>query len=120
MNEKPSPITLIAIIKAIAIGFIMGVIGVSIGAFPIMYLRNQVFEFLKSIYGSYFAVPDVLHYLVLGYPLYIGAIVLLPVGGALVGIIGAVIGLIKRSTRTWLWGGVAGLLLNFIVSFHAQ
>ena len=120
MINKLSSRTTIAVVKAIAIGLVMGVLGVIIGAFPVMYLRNQLFDILKNHYGSFTAVPDIWHYIVFGFPLYIGFILFLPVGGAVIGIIGTVIGLLRRSNRLWLWGGVTGLLLNFLVSFHAQ
>ena len=58
-----------------------------------------------------------MHY---SYPIWVNAMfIVLPIGGALFGIVGAIIGLLRNSTRVWLWGGIAGLLFNFVVSFVA-
>ena len=115
MNE------ILSYIKTGAVGLVMGVFGSIIGFFPFMFLRDQLIDFFVwKTYGSYSKTPDFLLYLIGGLPLPFDLIIILPIGGALFGIIGAIIGLLRHSTRVWLWAGVAGLLFNFLVSFWSQ
>lgn len=107
-------------LKSAVIGMVMGGIGAILGVFPMLHLRSQIFGLLIRTYSSYRAIPEILLSLINGFPLDIGAILYLPVGGLLFGLAGAAVGLLRRSSRIWLWGLMAGLLLNFLVSFHAQ
>ncbi len=115
MNEKPS------YLKTVLIGLVMGLIGSIVGFIPVMYLHYQLTDFLVyKIFGSYNTTPDALLYLVAGLPLPFAGILIVPIGGAIFGIIGALVGLRRHSVRIWLWAGIAGLLVNFLVSFWAQ
>ena len=115
------PNRIVDYIRARLIGLGAGIIGVLIGIYPINLLRYQITYFVVySIFGSYNATPNILLSLLNGYPIWVNLMfIVVPIGGALFGIIGAIIGLLRNSTRVWLWGGIAGLVFNFVVSFVA-
>ena len=111
MNEKPS------YLKTVATGLVMGVIGAIVGFFPMMFLHGWLYE----MFDSYISPgPSILLFLVAGFPMPFAGIFILPIGGAIFGCIGSFIGMKRHSSRLWLWGGVAGFLFNFFVSFWAQ
>ena len=102
-------------LKAGGIGLIAGIIGAVIGFLPIDLLKIFLVEsILLRVFGSYGAIPDYLLYIT-GLPLPSYGVVLVPIGGALFGIIGALIGLGRHSSRVWLWGGIFGLLFNLFI-----
>jgi hypothetical protein len=112
MNEK------VSYVKIGVIGLVMGIIGAIVGFIPMEFLHSLLY----GILGSYIprGGPSVLLFLISGYPMIWGEIIILPIGGAIFGFIGSFIGLKRQSSRLWLWGGVAGFLFNLFVSFWAQ
>jgi len=111
-NEKPSTREMLLYLKSATIGLGTGVIGAAIGFFPILFLHYKLWDLVKNI-----AIPKSLLYLLTGYPMPWMGMVFLPIGGAVFGCIGSLIGFKMHSRRLWLWGSVAGLLFNFFVSF---
>ena len=107
-------------LKSVAIGLGTGVIGAIIGFFPILFLHWYLGNSLRGVYGSWNTIPKFLLYLVAGYTMPFGGVIFVPIGGAVFGCIGSLIGLKRHSPRLWLWGGIAGFLFNFFVSFTAQ
>lgn len=91
---------LFSFIKAGIIGLVMGGIGAVVGFLPILFIKSYI---------GYF-----------GFPLPWNAIIIVPIGGAFFGLMGATFARLSGSSQTWLWGGIAGLLFNFCVSFWAQ
>lgn len=102
-------------LKTALIGMGTGVIGAAIGFVPILFLHYKLWDFVKDL-----AIPESILYILVGYPMPWGGVIFLPIGGAVFGSVGSLIGLKRHSRRLWLWGGVAGLLFNFFVSFSAQ
>jgi len=111
-NEKPSTKEMLPYLKSAAIGLGTGVIGAAIGFFPILFLHYKLWDLVKNT-----AIPESLLYVLIGYPMPWIGMIFLPIGGAIFGCIGSLIGLKMRSRRLWLWGTIAGLLFNFFVSF---
>jgi cell division protein FtsX len=104
-----------SLLKAMLAGFFMGALGSIAGFFPITYLHN----FLNP-YAMHLERGSLLRTLMLGYPLYIGAVFYLPAVGALVGVLTGILAYLRKSRRAWLWGFLAGFLLNLFVSFWAM
>ena len=102
-------------LKTALIGMGTGVIGAGIGFFPILFLHYKIWDLVKNI-----EIPESLLYVLVGRPMSWEGVIFLPIGGAVFGCIGSLIGLQIHSQRLWLWGGVAGLLFNLFVSFSAQ
>lgn len=96
--------------KIVAIGAISGIIGAIIGLIPVIYLRSLLISFLELFRDS---IPWEIYMLADGIELWFPVfLIVFPVSAALMGIIGVVIGSKKHSTRLWLWGGIAGSLIN--------
>lgn len=89
-------------------------VGAAIGFFPILMLHYKLWDLVKNS-----EISKSLLYILIGYPMPWTGMIFLPIGGVIFGCIGSLIGLKMRSRRLWLWGGVAGLLFNFLVSFNA-
>ncbi len=119
-------------IKAGIAGVLTGITGAVIGALPFGALHYALVDLVVGIFGSYSATPDVLLFLVAGVPLPFFGIFYLPIGGAIFGLVGAIIG-VRRYYKRELnsnkqkvvavaasWGAVFGLMFNVFVSFWAQ
>jgi hypothetical protein len=102
-------------LKTALIGMGTGVIGAIVGFFPILFLHYRLWDLVKNTTMSGFLLR-----LVVGYTMPWQGVIFVPIGGAVFGCIGSLIGLKMHSRWLWLWGGVAGLLFNLFVSFSAQ
>jgi hypothetical protein len=110
------------------IGVITGLIGVAIGFYPIASLHYFLADLAEGIIGrgSYLVL------LVTGVPLPLPGILFVPFGGAIFGLVGAIIGVRRHYERELnsnkqkaaavaaLWGAISGSMFNMCVSFWAQ
>jgi hypothetical protein len=115
----------------VLIGIIAGIIGAILGFRPFAIWHESLGGLVESIDVRRNAIISILYLLTygLGFPA-VAAYVVLPLGGAVTGVIGANIGTKRylkkntgvdriRSVAFW-WGLVFGFLFNLFVGFYSQ
>jgi hypothetical protein len=107
MDKKPS------LPKALLNGIVFGVIGAFFFMVPTAILRH----ILWYAFGESLERGGFLFNLVVGYPLNMNVFQVLSITGAVVGMLGAYIGYLRKSTRNHLWGLWAGAFINFFFGF---
>jgi len=116
---------------SLIIGATSGGIGALLGAIPIgalhYFLQDLMFSGRGVNIGGPYDLYDLYTFLFIGIPLPLMGIFVIPLGGVMFGIIGINNYLRKLKTpdklfrkRSWLIGGIAGLLFNLFVSVWPQ
>ncbi len=106
MEKKPS------FLLVLITGLFMGVVGAMFFMGIALVLRYTLLNILEDglVEGS---LP---YTLVIGYPMTSEIFKIMPIAGAVVGMLGASIGYLRKSTNIPLWGLLAGGSLNIIFS----
>jgi hypothetical protein len=107
-----------------------GMVAAVVAFLPIMLLQMWLLGLLARIAGPAYDLPLPLILLFTGLPLPWALILIVPVGGALLGLVGSIAGLRQAQKKAqparvqWrvalLWAALSGAAINLLVSFWAQ
>jgi hypothetical protein len=107
-----------------------GMVAAVVAFLPLMFLQIWLFDQVAQIAGPIYDLPLPLLLLLTGLPLPWFFILVVPTGGALLGLFGALLGMRRAQQKgqsvrlQWraalLWAALGGAAVNLLVSFWAQ